>query len=726
LAALTGSELDLQYFTTLLEERSAPVPESEGEESPYTSDEEDGEGAEPAEERRRGDGADGMGGGPVVRVLAEGVPLAQLVRCHEEFMGQASRAVLERGLEVEEDCRDLDRVLDVLSALLVEALPTREQRAWPPPYLTFLVSYAVGIQQGHTLLPSSAAILQGWSRCFTPLPPDRRHVLDEAGVLLGALTTARDEDAEVERENRRYTCDLLTLFFHMHTVWPLLRWAPPPADATWEGEDEGDDKQPQQQRVGQGLLSWGFELVEAGTGVIRSLAREAGRPPQWDEGEALAFLEEFGAYVRIEAVVEACLARGFEAALRWVLQELAALDPAFQQAREQVEALVSEGGFGPEDVGRVLEACRPTGAPLALVMALLPQLAEACPEAVPALAGELFPGLRPWALKKALLGKVEDPAESDRLWRVYRGMWAARVQDLTGLVVMGRGAGWNGEDARREAVREEGEVLVTAQELRELLLEGSGSGAEVLLAKALAAARSGESKEHHLALKLREALGEGGGAAQEGVIGALGPVDGLRLLTWVHGWDEAGAEEGPDVSLLRRVAEERVRQLRRGVVADRLLLKAKELMWRRQGSPSCDGIMPPAFQGVVLVEATLEQVPTAEGVRPLSLGKEQGDVEGAEADSKLYQLLLNDSIQGSCGLGLAWEPASACGVCGVGLLGAVQAGGSGRRPGQGQGQGMMPGFRRTITIFGCGHGFHTGCIPEEACIVCLDNSFPDS
>lgn len=186
----------------------------------------------------------------------------------------------------------------------------------------------LAVRHLHAVLPEGETMLQEWIRCFNPLPPAQRAMVWEGSVFLGPHT--HPEDVETLRTHHRLTCELVTLFFQMHTVWPLLQGAENGREK--EGEERGEEAHEIR------LIINARNGTDEMTGVLEQglktgMGNGRERPRQWSEEEALTFLDEYGAYVELEGVVKACLARGWQAAIRRVTEDLAPRHESMQKVR---------------------------------------------------------------------------------------------------------------------------------------------------------------------------------------------------------------------------------------------------------------------------------------------------------------------------------------------------------------------------------------------------------
>jgi len=371
------------------------------------------------------------------QIFSDAIPLGGLLlEIQEENTSTSHRNYYKPREELEDytqEVMDIDEAIDGVSSALVSTIARvvegRNKRqvepAWPPIALTHTMAMVVVVQHQHALLPELEPMLQEWLQCFCPLPPsDRRSVWEDArggsGVVgggaggLAVLGFGEDNDPEVVAErwrHRKLVVALVTIFFQMHVVWPLLG----------KMEKDGDG--------GDGIslmLDWGYPesfLTECFTGNSTTAVAAANTtlrspPRQWSEDEALIWMDMYGAYLDLDRTATACAARGYKRAVGRVVGDLANSHPGFLDARDELESIilpVLRAGDGITATSILAEVVRFLGAAesrFCLLQVVLPKLlnvSSLSPETSPVPTAPLllyarlsalsFPKIRPWQVK---------------------------------------------------------------------------------------------------------------------------------------------------------------------------------------------------------------------------------------------------------------------------------------------------------------------------------------
>jgi len=672
---------------------------------------------------------------PPMQVYLEAVPLTDVLA----ELGGGAEVEVEGG---EEESQDLDAAMEVLSrvleATLAEMMGGAEEKEaaafaspllpggqpWPPIQLTHVTGMAVAVQQAHAILGSSETMLQEWLRCFQPLPPSQRHMIWESSASF-LNQHIHPDDAEMIRQHHLLTCELVTLYFQMHTVWPLLEKAirrPEGADAggggRWGGGMDGAGDGGAGTEEVRLRLSWGREAAEgedagdvfdAALGVLHVGSRRgSGRPTQWQEDEALVFLEEYGAYVMLEGVVKACLARGFERALWFLLRDLGPQEERFQQAEKALaQGLKANTG----DEAALVRQVKETEYPLSLAVALLPEVVASSSFATPAMVAELhrafFPDLRPWLIRSILAAREK---EKEKVDPYGSHSFAAAALIITHDVDEAwwsclRAVGFQGQQQLTDATRSSS----PRQEERSRVQQQQSSPPS--------------SEEASLPSVPKAAMG---------------------------------------VPALQAALRHRLKLLRRAVSAGDLMTRIQTHIWDNTAASSASSglnIVPPSLLGIALLEIAasgrqrsstgatwLEEEENAEEIeeqahRPSPAVASAGEVE----EGRSYVV---DPVEGQGGIGMALNPKNkyVCGVCQLPCCGNGVGGGratrrhrrrnadrleeGGRGSGQGgedeeeNGGGRESGEgKKTLILFTCNHMYHSACLPEQACVLCLRENF---
>jgi hypothetical protein len=667
---------------------------------------------------------------PAMQVYLEAVPLTDVLA----ELGGGAEVEVEGG---EEESQDLDAAMEVLSrvleATLAEMVGAAEEteaaafgspllaggQPWPPIQLTHVTGMAVAVQQAHAILGSSETMLQEWLRCFQPLPPLQRHMIWESSASFLSQHIHPD-DAEMIRQHHLLTCELVTLYFQMHTVWPLLEKAirrPEGADAGGAGgEGDGLDG------AGDGgagteevrlRVSWGREaegedagdVFDAALGVLHVGSRRGpGRPTQWQEDEALVFLEEYGAYVMLEGVVKACLARGFERALWFLLRDLGPQEERFKQAEKALaQGLKANTG----DEAALLRQVKETEYPLSLAVSLLPDVVASSSFATPAMVAEFhrafFPDLRPWLIRSILAAREK---EKEKLDPYGTHSFAAAALIITHNVDE---VWWS----CLQAVGFQGQEQVTE-------------------------ATSSKPRQEERSRVQQQSTPPSSEEA------SLSPVSEAAL----------------GVPALQAALRHRLKLLRRAVSAGDLMTRIQTHIWDATADSSASSgmsVVPPSLLGIALLEIAAcgrqrsstratwleeeeneEEENEEQAHRPSSAVASAGEAEEGRP-------CLVDPVEGQGGIGMVLNPKNkyVCGVCQLPCCGNGVDGGLGTRRrrrrngeegGRGSGQGGEDSEengggresgegKKTLILFTCNHMYHSACLPEQACVLCLRENF---
>lgn len=643
-----------------------------------------------------------------IQVYLEAVPLT-------DVLAELSDGVRENIEQVGKESQDLEAAMEVLTHVLEATLAEMVGCAgdkvaaedfpflaggkpWPPVQLTHVTGMAIAVQQAHAILSSSETMLQEWLRCFQPLPPSQRHMIwDSSDSFLSQHI--HPDDAEMIRQHHLLTCELATLYFQMHTVWPLLE----KSVSTKEQRSEKDDNRDGTEEVrldiagGCAVLDGGGRF-DASLGILHVGSRRGERmPTQWQEEEALAFLEEYGAYVMLEGAVKACLARGFELALWYLVRNLGPQEGRFQQAEK---ALVQRLTANKEDELALVRHVQETAFPLSLAVAILPEVVASPSFGTPTVVTELhrvfFPHLRPWLIRNILAARGKEKVKVDP----YAGHTFA-----TAALLITR----NVDEAWRDYHTTAGLKAITA------------TGQDV-----------GRT--------------------------ALSPLDDLIspmrcLSTTIAAAKEGNAppisDEGSGVPRLQAALRQRLELLRRAIVAGDLMTRIQTHIWDMGSASSAVAglnVLPPSLLGIALVE---------NGTRGPQLSthtpsKEEGMREppafsvGIERDgAKTPSTCAWNPVEGQGGVGIVHDLAEEylCGVCQLDCCREVVRSRPTRHRGHehgteevrrlnGDAEGVSgegcsgAGDGKSIVFFTCGHAFHSLCLQEKACVVCLRGNFP--
>lgn len=666
---------------------------------------------------------------PPIQAYLEAVPLTDVLA----ELGDGTNAKMEGG---EEESQDLDAAMEVLSRVLEATLGgmvggaeeteamvfagplSVEGQPWPPIQLTHVTGMAVAVQQAHAILGSSETMLQGWLRCFQPLPPSQRHMIWESSASF-LSQHINPEDAEMIHQHHLLTCELVTLYFQLHTVWPLLEKAIRRPECAESGSACGDVEGIEGfGDSGMGMeelrlrVSWGREAAEgedvgdvfdAALGVLHTGSRRGpGRPTQWQEDEALIFLEEYGAYVMLEGIVKACLARGFKRALWFTLRDLGPQEERFQQAQKSLaEGLKAKSGNETGLIRQVKE----TECPLSLAVALLPEVVASSSFATPAMVAELhrafFPDLRPWL-----------------------------VQDIL-------------------AAREKGKEKLDSY--------GSNSFAAAALIISHNVDEAWWSCLRAVGFQGQEKVSE---AARTSI-----PQQEEQWRVQRQSQPPLAPEAGISVRVLQTALRHRLKLLRRAVSAGDLMTRIQTHIWGTIASSCASSglsFVPPSLLGIALLEIFVSGRQLSSTKATWLEENDNNEEENQEHARRLFSSMssvneaeeklpcLVDPIEGQGGTGIILYPKKTyvCGVCQLPCWGySVDAGlvTSRRRRrdadslevewrGRGQdwedendeNRGVRGNRERGNTLlilFTCNHMYHSACLPEQACVLCLRENF---
>ncbi len=627
-----------------------------------------------------------------MQVYLEAVPLS-------DVLAELGNEGVESG---EEELQDLDGAMEVLSRVLQATLAemvgaARESatglaavsKPWPPIQLTHVTGMAVAVQQAHAILASSETMLQEWLRCFQPLSPTQRHMIWESSASFLSQHIHPD-DADMIQQHHLLTCELVTLYFQMHTVWSLLEKnvRRPEAGAGSGGGGGGGGGGTEEVRL---CVSWGRQeegcedTFDTALGVLHvASARGQVRPTQWKEEEALTFLEEYGAYVMLEGVVKACLARGFERALWWVLRDLAPREERFQVAEK---ALVQALKANMEDGAALVRQVKETEYPLSLAVALLPKVVASSSFSTSTIVAEVhcafFPDLRPWLIRSVLAAKEKE--------KDHTSAFAAAAL----IIINGVDEAWHS------------------------CLRAVG------IQKAAGQQEEGEEEDR-----------------DEKSAPARPPPPGVPILSEEEsflGLDEATT----DVPALQEALRRRLTLLRRAISAGDLMTCIQTHIWdTTAASSSGRACLPPVLLGAALVEAAAADTldghtnpyPTSSRGSQASGRKRLASMpvplkEGLEEEDAATP----DPIEGRGGVGVAINLQNEY-VCGVCQLPCCSSGAGGAGPEGWRGSYLLMdegdadeehGRDTPVLLFTCNHLYHSHCLPEQACVLCLrDNFFP--
>ncbi|CAM9694967.1 unnamed protein product [Chrysoparadoxa australica] len=195
----------------------------------------------------------------------------------------------------------------------------RSSEPWPPVELTS----TLGVYLSETMRWSEelGSVLEVWSHCFTPLPPDSK-----AGLELRRQATDGFSGTGARRaEHQKLTAAILTAMFQAHTSWNHI------------------EKVSQQVKF---ICRW-FPLSTPGDEVDRgdgAVTRDEGERQtdgweQWDEAQVLDFLARYGSYLNLEDACASLCARELPSATAALLS-LASSSSTFQAKSSELATLL--------------------------------------------------------------------------------------------------------------------------------------------------------------------------------------------------------------------------------------------------------------------------------------------------------------------------------------------------------------------------------------------------
>jgi hypothetical protein len=665
------------------------------------------------------------------QVFFEAIPLADLLR-EEPLMDEKDQPDLGQ---------DLDAAMECLSSIIVQALEDFVQRSsgghgivgWPPEGPTYLMAMAIAVQHQHALLAEIEPMLQEWIRCFQPISADRRRLVwQEDGIV-----SVQPNDCDtMGGQQRECVCQLITLFLLCHTVWELL-----------EKRDVSVVDQP-----GQELsltLSWGVHS-EWRTGIPMWRDGPARRGPrQWNEDEALAFMDEYAAYLQSEDTATACVARGFKTALKRVMDFPS--DPSRENvsisvAEKPGDAFLSKNGFLPEP--QVLEQ-PPRLIPLIRGFS---KLLESDVWGALSSASAVFPRFRPWLVQELLMSYGELCKSDDsweRWWATYllgllsshslpldmtAHIWIYLMEGQGSLgeassglldghilpdLCKGCGAAlsesWWNDLARllqasflthnpmatllSEIVAMRASLTLDYRGGESCALLGSlassgvtgGRGLELLLVRnclameKLLAEWRGQVGSLWEQWGLSKAESSGSGESVASLVGSIGAKGMAEVILPSFHQSLVG---WPSANDARSILLHRRRLLRQQVLGDILATQIKALLWRLPVST------PNLGESSQLLVPTIALALSETKFMAVSEGTSVGEcIPGLEVESRPDGQTMV--------AGLAVATCSICPICecvnlGTGLLSLA-----------------------------CGHSFHSTCLPEQACCICFSRNFPE-
>lgn len=629
----------------------------------------------------------------------EAIPLADVV-------AEVGQDLID--LDVAEEAQDLDEAIDVLSRVLEATIgkllvhsaekPNDDKTgAWPPIQLTHVAGMVMAVQHTHAILGTTEAMLQEWLRCFSSLLlSPQRHNVPDGSSFMAPYTHVGDTDM-IHQHHKLLTCDMVTLYFQMHTVWSLLA-----KESTFLEEKDPDEEV----RL---KISWDSSSVglDKSTGVLSVIGRGQGRPTQWTEDEAMAFLEDYGSYIKIEGAFMACAARRFERALSFILHKLAPQQEGFEQkGKEAMRTLQqhlsslskpsSAGAASTVNTNELLDSwsvfvksLQETDYPISLITFLLPKLLTVGPGVThifPRICSAFYPGLRPWIVEQTLVNHKAPHVKMDDVKKACEGT---------------------------ESKQEEEEK---------------------------------KEKNHHMWRSYVDLLGD---KAAHSVIFTSDAADkeeeNPRLVSSL---DSSGSIEQGEitVAILRGNLCKHIKRLRRLVYARDLMGEVQSHVLGTEGRRR--KVLPANVLGTAICELSVpgdgkgsdaneDEDDNGMGKSEPCLSARDGRPKGQEREKNAARM-DHDPVQGGGGLGILWDQGTSCGMCNLACtsssarIAAATAGGGGRQdlgedyfaePHQ-QSSGAEDDVNDgTVIIFSCGHSYHKHCLPEKACILCLRQNF---
>lgn len=308
--------------------------------------------------------------------------------------------------ETEADALDADTLVSQLSNDLVDelgAVMVGESGAGlastvlPPIPLTCQLTELLAVQSSLTNAATEIdQLLQMWLHCFTPLPYSTRNsLLDEVQAAFSLSVFDAQQHMEMAR-------DLVTIYFCLHTAW---RWL----DAGSKGKSErgpngGADITARVQRVCRLALIDLQILWEPCSDSSKLPA-----PVQWSQAEASRFIAQYGAYLHLDPVCIAANARRFSDSLEVVMQ-VAACDASWQAASTKLGQLAKDGAAVVGARALLTALAEPNKYAFNLYVSSLLLHLGTLYRKDDQLATEvcvlLFPAIRPWNVKWALVGNL--------------------------------------------------------------------------------------------------------------------------------------------------------------------------------------------------------------------------------------------------------------------------------------------------------------------------------